>query len=545
MTILFAAVLSCAAVSLAAPGIAAEGPKPHHAGDPDISLALDDLGFESPQPRLLTTGATMFTVNFVDDTHLLLTYNTHGLLPRLPDASPDDDDRLVAAKLVELPSGKVLAETKWHTRDRLQYLWPLSHGLFLLRIRSHLTVIDPVGHLGSPDPFQPQPFLDFTRRIGYIAVSPDGDLLTVETVPQPHFQKDAAATLSAIGAANTQNTGLPAAPDSPPAAPAPNAFTPEGLEPPVEVRFFRLLHHANPGQASRLIAQSAGALTAQHMARIPVDSDGFLDASKESEHTWDFDFQSHAGKRLELSPYDTDCAPSAFFISRTDFVALGCHGDATRFELSGFNLRGEEPWISVLSGQQLSPTILPAPAAGRFAFSRILLANSYYDAENLQPDELSAQEIIVYQNHDGRTLLKTTATPIQRAGQNFDLSPDGLQFVVIHGAKLDVYTLPQLTDKDRQQLKLAASNTPEPNEARIRLLRPEVAKTPPPSAASPDANKAVTVGDGNTVESAAPEPTVAQPHVQDPTQTLGDATPDKPRPRPSLYTPDYPKPPPR
>ena len=135
----------------------------------------------------------MFTVNFIDDTHLLLTYNTHGLLARLPDVTPDDDDRLIAAELIELPSGKVLASTKWRTRDRLRYLWPLTHGLFLLRVRSRLTVIDPLGHLSSTDPFQPQAFLEFSRRIGYIAVSPGGDLLTVETVPQPHFQKDSAA----------------------------------------------------------------------------------------------------------------------------------------------------------------------------------------------------------------------------------------------------------------------------------------------------------------------------------------------------------------
>ena len=123
------------------------------------------------------------------------------------------------------------------------------------------------------------------------------------------------------------------------------------------------------------------------------------------------------GSGWSFRPFDTDCAPTPFFISRSEFVALGCRGDTTKLQLSGFNLRGEEPWVSVLSGLQLAPEIVASPASGRFAFSRILLAHTYYDVENLLPEELTAQEITVFQHHDGRTLLKTTASPIQRAGQ--------------------------------------------------------------------------------------------------------------------------------
>jgi hypothetical protein len=414
--------------------------------------------------------------------------------------------------------------------------------LFNLRVRSRLTIIDPLGHLASADPFEPQTFLDFSRRIAYISVSPAGDLLTVETVPQPRYQKESAASLAAITAVTTQNTGPAAIPNQAPPSPAPaNAFTPPNLEPPVEVRFFRLLHLHNPGEPPRLIAQAAGAFAAEHLSRIPVDSDGFLDTSQESSHTWLFDFQSHAGKRLELSPFDTDCAPTPFFVSRSEFVALGCHGDTTKIQLSGFNLRGEEPWISMLSGQEIAPEILAAPDAGRFAFSRILLAATYYDLENLLPEELTAQEITIFQHYDGRTLLKTTATPIQRAGQNFDLSPNGLSFAVIHDSKLDVYALPKLTDKDREQLKLAAADAPEPNDARIQLLRPGVAKAPAPTL--PSAPKDTVTVSGNVVQQAVPDPTIAPAHVQDPAQVAGDPTPDQPRPKPSLYGPGYPKPP--
>ena len=91
-------------------------------------------------------------------------------------------------------------------------------------------------------------------------------------------------------------------------------------------------------------------------------------------------------------------------------------------------MKGEEPWLSALNGQQVSPVIVAAPAAGRFAVSRTLVGGNAVDMESLTSDDLTTQEITVMQNHDGRALLKVQASPIQRAGQNFDLSPDGMPF---------------------------------------------------------------------------------------------------------------------
>ena len=63
----------------------------------------------------------MFTVDFVDEKHLLLTYSTKRLLKRLPDCPAGDQDRVIDAVLLEVPSGKVLGRTSWRTHDRGQY----------------------------------------------------------------------------------------------------------------------------------------------------------------------------------------------------------------------------------------------------------------------------------------------------------------------------------------------------------------------------------------------------------------------------------------
>jgi len=488
----------------ARPSFASDGPKPVKPGDPYLSFPLEALGFDPIQPRLLVGPATYYTLNFVDDSHALLTFNSHGLIPRVNDGTSQEDDRLITALLIGLPTGEVLSRTTWHTRDKAQYLWPLSHGLFMIRVQSRLTLIDPVRNLAKGDAFHEQTFLELSKPIGYISVSPGGDLLVIETINPPHPDTDSDSNLGAPQVLHFDT------------------------EPTAEIHFFRTLFLANPGEQPHLVVQAAGLASARNLIRVSATAEGFLDILKESNQTWLFDFQSHAGKRLELSAFDTTCAPSPYFVSRTEFVAIGCRGSESRLLFSGFNLRGEQPWIQVLSGQQISPIIVTAPDAGRFAFSRILVSSSYYDIQNLVPEELSGQEIQVIQQHDGRILLKVQASPIQRAGQNFDISPDGLSFTVIRNGNLEFYHLPELSAKDRDQVQLAAAAIVEKNDARIRLIpvRPNIPAKPVPAA---PAEQGLTIN--------------APSAATTPATNAGDAQPtdDGPRTPPSLYGPDYPK----
>lgn len=454
----------------------------------------------------------MFTLHFLDDDHLMVTYGVHGLIPRVAGDPPDDDDRLVAAVVVELPSGKVVARTRWHLHDRQQYLWPLGHGFFLLRIQNQLRVIDPLHNLSAEDPFAQHAFLEVKRRIAAISISPGSDLLMIQTVPTPKPQQP--------------NATAPVPPDAPPADPSPQSEQ-ERLDQATQILFFRLVvQQATTGAPPELIAQSAGFLLAPHPIRLPVTSEGFLDISKESPRTWLFDFQPHAGKRLELAPFDTTCMPSPYFISRSEFVAFGCNGTDSRAEFSYFNLRGEQPWIQMLAGKQIFPIIVSAPDAGRFAFSHLQLAGTFYDMDNLTPEELTGQEILVMQNHDGRVLLKVQASPVARSGQNFDLSASGLSFAVFRGAKLDVFRLPPLTAGDQQQLKLALADVPARSDARIRL-NPD----------RPGSDAALAVQDATPSAPVPPPSSAPQPAAN-----LGDVQSDETRKPPSLYSPEHPQP---
>ena len=536
--------LSSLCLPMAAPGQAR--------GKPAVSLALEDLGYTPPQATSLVQGGIPYAVHFVDDAHLLLTFNSRGLLPRLTDTEPEDNDTNVTALLIELPSGKVAAKTVFRERDRLQYLWPLGHGRFLLRVRSHLTVIAPVANLASGEAFHQDPFADFDRRIGFVTTSPGGDLLLIETLPP--LKAASVADVATPGDADAASQIVVAAP-----------------KPQVELRFFRItaegkaesraedkadakaerkadaaepkLIEPRATETRRLAFTPAGALAAQSMIHVAVNSDGFV-ATTQDAQGYLFDFQLHGGKRMELAGFETNCAPYPYMISRTEFIAFGCHGSTDKQQLGYFNFRGENPWVGTLSGKHILPVLGFAPAAGRFVLSRLLTTQSFTSVENLNKDDIASQEVTVRQNYDGRVLLKLAVDPVERTEQNFDLSPDGLALAVVQTGALNVYRLPELTSKDRGEVKLAEHDQPAHSEVRIALK--STGANPP--ASEPVANRAVTAssapvtGAPGAVIAAEPVVALQAPAAPTPGNTVGDVPQDQEhRKPPTLYSPEYPK----
>jgi hypothetical protein len=83
---------------------------------------------------------------------------------------------------------------------------------------------------------------------------------------------------------------------------------------------------------------------------------------------------------------------------------------------------------------------------------------------------LATQEIRVYQTHSGQQLLRVEASPVQRSGDNFDLSPEGLHLAVIRGNAVEVHTLPALTEADRAAIRKAKAVQPVDVQAAVTLM---------------------------------------------------------------------------
>ena len=507
------------------------------AAEPVARIPLGPLGYQTMVPEFRLAGSSMLRVDFVDADHLLITFGMRQLMARLPGDPVDDDDRTVGAVVVELPTGKVLAKTQWRLHDRGQYLWGLGHGRFLLRVRDRLTVIAPMAAGGAKDAFREVPLLNIERHIVALMVSANEDLLTVETT-QPAAGAETGE--ASVGAGPSGNLVIhdPAQTDSAP----------------VQLNFYRLT--STGAGAEGLLATPAGAIRARTAVELPMTTGGFLDVKEGGKDSWLFNFDAHTGPVSELAEWDTTCFPRATFVGHGEYVAFGCRGSAERQALAGFNLKGEEMWQQNFSDQHTSPSFSFAPAAGRFALGRTVVTAAVDESAPMPESVVSAQEVRVVESYDGRVLFKIDCTPVERAGENFALSADGMRLAVVretlvhHAATKDydeysereaaveVYALPALTEKDQAEVKAAEAMAP-PLDAGARIdLSLERISTPMEGDAAEDAASGMSAVGGDTsalATAAAGEQTAP---VAAGAAVEGDAGPGVARKRPTLYGPD-------
>ena len=518
------------------------------ARDPEapLRIPLEPLGYQAITPEFLLAGDSELTVDFVDNDHLLVTFGVRRLMKREADSLPNDDDQTIAALLVELPSGKVLARTEWRMHDRLQYLWNLGHGRFLLRVRDRLTVIAPLAAADKNDAFRESPLLRVERHVVAILVSANSDLLTVYTMKR------------AAGAGDAVEVSL--------GEPAADAA-------PVQINFYRLASKSDSGDG--LPISSAGAIRTREAYSLPMTTGGFLDVLDGGRGTWLFNFDEHGGKVNELLALATSCFPHATFVDHSEFVAFGCRGSDDKQDLAGFNLKGEEMWQQNFTDTHVSPTFSFAPAAGRFALGRTVVSNAIDFDSPLPASLVTAQEVRVYQSHNGREVFRIDLTPVERAGQNFALSPDGMRLAVVretqvhHAATKDyaaytqketgveVYALPPPTKEDEAAVKRAEAQAPADTGARIdtsieRMSASGAAAaggasspagdSPAAAAAAADATqqsaRGATNGDGAAEGGAGTGAATGAGNATGTGTTVeGDAKPEAPRKPPTLYGP--------
>ena len=446
-------------------------------------IPLEPFGFQTIANRYLLAGATMLTLDYVDDHHILVTFGVSKLMQRLADCPPEDLDRTVKAVLLELPSGRELAHTEWRFHDAGQYLWNVGGGHFLVRRRDTLTSIAPLQDLATGQPFAEKPFLDLDRRIQTIVVSANHELLSIESLKRVP-KTDAAVQAQSVSQQVAQSNSAPANRSTGLLRRDPNAPKPDSKPDlaPTQVDFIRILQvpvstskaSTDPSSPTRIVPRLDGRIFTSTAVNVPLTSEGFLRAKSTTRDGILLDFLTFTGKDIDLGDFATSCPARPTFVSPSEFVAFGCRGDAQSLDLAGFNLRGDFLWQINFTDEQAYPGFVSAIPAGRFAFSRTVTSTHVFGNETPSMSQLEAQEVRVIQMYNGKQLLRVVTSPIQRAGQNFALSPDGLALavvhdnataksdVVIHATSIEIYSLPPLSAKDSAQVKLEAAMAPEP-----------------------------------------------------------------------------------
>ena len=421
------------------------GEKPDLTPQPWVTISLGTLGVPAIPQSFLQVGSSMLTLDVVDDTHLLLTFSSRGLVPRVPNDPPSDEDRMVAAELVELPTGKIVARTDWHMHDHGRFLWRLGHGRFLVRTQHQLFVVTPGARLDTPDPLKPMRFPAREGTPVLAVVSPDKTMVMVETLAPK--KKD-----------NVQAAG--------------GSMIVTDSKPEVMIDFYRLSGGDAPGVP--LTLKGAGVVSAPAPLLLPMDADGYLWPTELKHGLWPVSFNEFGGRVVKIVDMESSCPPRLQMVSRFEFLAFTCRGSEARVRMRSYGMDGHETWEETLTGTYGVPELAYAPDAGRFALSRMMSPAGDLNFGQVIPDG-ATQEVRVYQTESGNLLLKVPTSPVTRFAENFDLAEDGLVAAVVNAGVIQVFRLPPPSAQDRKDLAEAKSFSPPVSDAPVnfaRLTRP-------------------------------------------------------------------------
>jgi hypothetical protein len=368
------------------------GPKP------DVRIPVEQLGYVAPSSFYLTSRLSSISLDFIDKDHLLFTFRTPGLMQRLPNEPPDDEDQNIRAAVLELPSGKVVAKTDWRMHDRSRYLWRLSEGRFLVRQRSSLFVTDASLEL--------RPYITSDTTLQSVQISPDRKLIVVESESKKEGPRTVASTMPTFG---------------------------DVIPEPKPVQIYIL--HAD----TRSIIAHAETLNA---VGIPMLGEGRLQSIPGNQNKWLIRYLPFHGEERTLAEVQSFCHPTEETVSGDVALIVTCPRSSNDHQVFAINLDGKTLWQQRWESRYIWPTFQLTQDGSRFAYSSLQVNHPVGIMDPIDETNIVHQMVGVFDTKTGQLRIVKDANPILSAGQNYALSPDGLRFAVLRDKAIEVYDLP-------------------------------------------------------------------------------------------------------
>src|SRR5271163_839888 len=149
---------------------------------PSARIDTVPLDYHPLSSFYLMSRSSSSSLDFIDSQHLLFTFRATGLMKRLAECQPDDEDQLIRALVIHLPDGKIERSAEWRMHDRGRYLWALGNGKFMVRQRDTLEFTDASLELHA--------FLHSSSPLRLVKVAPDAQSVLVETDLEKHSAEE-------------------------------------------------------------------------------------------------------------------------------------------------------------------------------------------------------------------------------------------------------------------------------------------------------------------------------------------------------------------
>lgn len=370
---------------------------------PALRIPVQPLGYRPPGKLYLLAHYNSSSLEFLDSTHLLLTFRRPRLIEREPGS--DGMDQVIQADVLELPTGRVVAEDQWLLHDRQRYLWRLTDNKVMLRIGSYLYETDSKLHL--------KPMYKSPTDIEGVEISPNGRLLVVESELEKHTPEEHERLAKRAALAG----------DHPPAED-------------VQIRMLRL--------DQRKLMLSARADVA---GDLPATVDGFFTQQQVGEQSWKIWFKRYddaqsTGRGENVAQLESSCEPSEKVLNEQTVLVLSCRpGHDDRF-VAAYSLDQRKLWDGRWQSNFTWPAFRVAQNGTSVAISWLAVNHPVSATAAINDDDVQNQVLSVLDSRTGSLRLAVLIKPIVSAGGNFALSADGNRLAVLNQGAIEIYDLP-------------------------------------------------------------------------------------------------------
>ncbi len=408
---------------LAAVAFCSSGSAKKHDGEPNVPpqpaqrIALESLGLHgAPTHTLLRSQAEIATLDFLDDTHVLLTFVERPLMRRddvhadeisVPvSASHPRDDRMVHAEVVDLASGTIGQQCDWRVYDKDPYLMALGGGKFLLRQGGRLSLVDAA--------LQPQKLAESHLPIVYAQADAGSGLMLVETeheihTPEQHVKMAHDALLF----------------NAPPPVEEADVV---GWKLPLEGPPSAVLFRAHLPQRGVLTGSSQGIIQ-------------FSGAVSGKFELFFVPFDAQQPKRFLLK-LKSECRPATNMLRQDVLLVTACQGNGDEFY--AVNTAGALLWKEQTETGSL-PDYVVSGDGKRFAVQSV---GSGPVPLSINPgeDDFARGLVQVFDVDTGIRVFVTVLEPLYGAYRTVALSSDGRKLAVLRKGALEVFLLPPLAE---------------------------------------------------------------------------------------------------
>jgi hypothetical protein len=384
----------------AAPAMARDhdnGPKPA------VQIPVEPLGYRPSGKLYLLARYSSSSLDFLDPTHVLLTFREPHLLLR--QQSSDGLDQVVQADVLELPTGKVVAQDEWLLHDRARYLWKLGEDRMMLRIGSRLFEVDDKLHMKG--------LYQSPTELEEVEVSPNGKLLVVQDEAEKHTTEEHDRLMR-------------------------QAALRGGTPPPEDVQV-RMIRLDQPKLVLNAHADAAG--------DVPANMDGFYIQKQRKEDEWDLRFEPYAKAAAgdnegdPVTQIDSTCEPTAKVLNEGSLLTLSCpHGRDGRY-VAAYSLDGRKLWDGHWQSNFTWPAFRVSQNGASVAISWLAVMRPVSAHEPIDDDEVQNQVLSVLDSKTGSLRFAMLLKPIVSAGGNFALSADGNRLAVLNHGAVEIYDL--------------------------------------------------------------------------------------------------------